>query len=85
MSEKPTAVERVAYVAKCSCGGMVMVTTNEHPHDAATEVAECIIEGYRIETVSIEDARQIEFCKHHGQCGKTRPALAAALLKEEKT
>jgi len=70
MSEKPTAVERVAYVAKCSCGGMVMATTNDHPKDAARSVAECIKEGYRIETLSIEDARQIPFCKNHGQCGK---------------
>jgi len=65
---KPQPVTPMAYVARCSCGGLVMATTYHHPRDAATSVAECIRDGYSIETMTIEDVRQIDWCKTHGQC-----------------
>ena len=66
MSDKPK--KSFAYVAKCSCGGMVMATTNDHPKDASKEVAKCIKEGFSIETMSIEEVRKQPWCKNHGKC-----------------
>jgi hypothetical protein len=59
-----------AYIARCSCGGMVMATTNDNPKDAAKHIAKCIKDGFKIETMSIEDVRKQEFCKNHGNCIK---------------
>lgn len=57
-----------AYVAKCSCGGMVAVTSDSHKKHAAKDVSDWIKDGYSIETMSVEVVSSLEFCKHHGKC-----------------
>ena len=60
----------MAYMAKCCCGGMVMacVDNPKHKKDTAKEVAACIRKGYSISRITVEEVREMPFCKNHGNC-----------------
>lgn len=64
--------ESFTYVARCSCGGVVMMAV-DNPNDkkvVAREVSGCIKDGYTVTRLSTEFARQQKFCKNHGKCIK---------------
>ena len=60
----------MAYMAKCCCGGMVMVCLDipAHKKDTAQQVARCIKKGYEISRITVEEARVTSFCTNHGNC-----------------
>lgn len=59
-----------AYVARCSCGGMVMAVSAMHAKDAAKEVAKCVRRGYAIETMETEEVWSAKWCENRGRCIK---------------
>jgi len=64
-----------AYIARCSCGGIVMATAKDVPScakETANDVAECIKQGYAIETLTAEEVRSQKWCENHGKCGKEK-------------
>ena len=65
----------MAYMAKCCCGGMVMacVDNPKHKKDTASEVAKSIKKGYEISRVTVEEVREMLFCKNHGNCEDPTP------------
>lgn len=59
---------KMAYVAKCKCGGIVMACSKDHPKDAAKEVASCIRAGFDISQMSTEEVRTAKWCDNNGKC-----------------
>ena len=62
----------MAYMAKCSCGKMVMACMDNpaHKKDTANEVSKCIKAGYEISRITVEEVRAMPFCNNHGNCIK---------------
>ena len=60
----------MCYVAKCSCGGLVMAVMDlpEHKKDTAREVASCLRDGFEIEHITVEEARAHKWCDNQGKC-----------------
>ncbi len=61
--------DRIAYVARCKCGGLVMACVDqpEHRKETAKAVADSIRKGYSIERITCEAIRTTErFCM--GEC-----------------
>ena len=62
--------ESMTYVARCAYNGVVMMTVDDldRKKEVASAVGSCLRAGYKIERITTEQARQQEFCKHHGKC-----------------
>ncbi len=60
----------MAYMAKCSCGRMVMACMDNpaHKKDTAKEVSKAIKAGYAISRVDVKEVRAMPFCTNHGNC-----------------
>ena len=72
--------DKLAYIAKCKCGGIVMACATDRPKDAAKKVADCIKGGFEIGMMKVEDVRKAKWCSNSGNCKQ----IFEPLLKQNK-
>lgn len=58
------------YVAKCTCGGLVMAAVDNpnRKKDTAKEVAMAIKKGFAVSQMTVVQVRVSTFCQHQGRC-----------------
>lgn len=56
------------YVGICKCGGLVFWVAEERAADQRKEIARLLKDGFSIERMDTEEARQAKFCKNQGKC-----------------
>ncbi len=60
------------YVGICKCGGLVFWGAEERAPDLRKEISALLKDGFSVERMETEDARQTRFCDNHGKCVKVK-------------
>ena len=58
------------YVGICKCGGLVFWVAEERATNHRKEISTLLRDGFSVERMETEDARNARFCRNHGKCVK---------------